>query len=238
MATMVSQPAKTRADDSFFCGMAIVILGIVLLGFAHSYYLAGTVYATLPSLIIHVHAVVFSSWILLFIAQVSLVTAGRVDWHRKLGVFGAVLAVLLVVLGVAAALDAQRRHAPIPGIQPEQILAIQFMELSVFAFLVTKGIAARSDLAAHKRLMLLSTIGLMGPPISRWPFAFIGGFPPSVGLVVDVLLVSLLVFDWLTRRKIHRVTIWGSLLIFVAVPAGFALSHLAVWHRFTEAIRQ
>jgi hypothetical protein len=163
MATMVSQPVKTRADDSFFVGMAIVIFGIVVLGFARTYYLAGTVYAPLPSMIIHVHAVVFSSWILLLIAQTSLVAVGRVAWHKKLGVVGAVLAVLMVVLGVAAAFDAQRRHAPIPGIKPEEILGIQFMLLSVFSFLVTKGILARNNAPVHKRLMLLSVISLLGP---------------------------------------------------------------------------
>ena len=42
MATMISQPAKTRTDDSYFVGMAIVILGIILLGFARTYYFAGT----------------------------------------------------------------------------------------------------------------------------------------------------------------------------------------------------
>jgi hypothetical protein len=238
MATMISQPAKTRTDDSFFTGMAIVILGIVVLGFARTYYLAGTLYAPLPSIIIHIHAVVFSSWILLLLAQTSLVKAGRVGWHKKLGVLGAVLAFLMVVLGLAAAFDAQKRHAPIPGIQPAEILAIQFMLLAVFTFLVTKGIRARYDAPAHKRLMLLSAISLLGPAISRWPFAFLATFPPSVGLIIDVLLLSLFAFDWLTRRKIHRVTIWGSLLIFAAVPAGFALSHVPVWQRFTEAVRQ
>jgi hypothetical protein len=238
MATMVSQSAKARTDDSFFTGMSIAILGIVLLGFARTYYLAGTVYAPLPSVVIHIHAVVFSSWILLLLAQTSLVTVGRVGWHQKLGVLGAFLAFFMVVLGLAAAIDTQKRHTTIPGIAPPEILAIQFAELAVFAFLVSKGIGARRDPPAHKRLMLLSAIGLMGPAISRWPFAFVLSFPSAIGLIIDVLLLSLFAFDWLTRRKIQRVTIWGSLLIFVAVPAGFALSHVPVWQRFTEFVRQ
>src|SRR5579871_4481109 len=100
MATTLAQPAKIRADDAFFSGMAIVILGIVMLGFARTYYLAGTIRAPLPSTTIHIHAVVFSSWILLLLAQTSLVTIGQVGWHRKLGVLGAVIAFMMVVLGV------------------------------------------------------------------------------------------------------------------------------------------
>ena len=74
MATMVSRPSKLRIDDWYFTGMSVVVLGIVLLGFARTYYLAGAIHAPLPSVIIHIHAVAFSSWIVLLIAQTLLVT--------------------------------------------------------------------------------------------------------------------------------------------------------------------
>ena len=238
MATMVSRPSKARIDDLYFTGMSFVILGIVLLGFARTYYLAGALHAPLPSVTIHIHAVVFSSWIVLLLTQTSLVAADRAGWHRKVGMLGAILAFLMVVLGLAAAIDTQKRHGTIPGVDPPVILAIQFAVLATFAFLVTKGISARRDGQAHKRLMLLSTIVLMGPAINRWPFAFLLRFPPATGLIIDVLLLGLIAFDYLTRRKIHRVTIWGSLLIFVMVPCASALSHLPFWHHFTGWLRQ
>ena len=77
--------------------MALLILGTVFLGFAHSYYLAGIFRAPLPSLIVHINGAVFSCWILLFITQICLVSAGRVDIHRRLGLVGFLLACLLVV---------------------------------------------------------------------------------------------------------------------------------------------
>jgi len=57
---------------------------------------------------------VFSCWILLLITQTSLVSAGRVDIHRRLGIAGVVLACLMVVVGVLAATDALVRGFP-PG---------------------------------------------------------------------------------------------------------------------------
>lgn len=237
MTTMVSRPSRVRVDDGYFAGMCVVILGTVLLGFARTYYLAGTVHAPLPSVIIHIHAVVFSSWILL-LAQTSLVAAGRIGWHKQLGILGVILAPLLVVLGLAAAFDTQRRHAAIPGVEPAMILAIQFAVLTVFSILVAKGIAVRRDAQAHKRLMLLSTIAILGPAINRWPFAVFLRFPPATGLVIDGFLLSLLAFDLLTRRKIQRVTIWGSLSIFLMVPIASAFSHLPFWRHFTELLRQ
>jgi hypothetical protein len=48
MATIVSRPVvklKRHIDDYFFAGMSVLILGTVFLGFARSYFLAGTLRA-------------------------------------------------------------------------------------------------------------------------------------------------------------------------------------------------
>src|ERR1700678_1394790 len=219
MATIVSRPVRARTDDYFFTGMSLVILGTVFLGFARSYFLAGVIHAPLPSPIIHIHAVVFSVWILLLVVQTALGSMGKVGWHRKLGIFGAVLVFLMLVLGVAVAIDSQKRHFAVPGLDSPTTLAIQFAQLAVFGSLVTWGIRLRRDAPAHKRLMLLGTIALMGPAISRWPFAFLHTFPPSTGLIFDIFLLSIIAFDLLTRHRVHRVTIVGSLLIFAMLPA-------------------
>jgi hypothetical protein len=54
--------------------------------------------------IIHVHGALFSCWILLLVKQTSLVSARRVDVHRRVGIAGFILACVMVV-GVLAATD-------------------------------------------------------------------------------------------------------------------------------------
>ena len=85
---IVGKRPTTRYEHLFFSGMAVLILGTVALGFAHTYYLAGLFRAPLPSWIIHVHGAVFSSWIVLLIVQTSLVSVNRVKLHRRLGMVG------------------------------------------------------------------------------------------------------------------------------------------------------
>jgi uncharacterized membrane protein YozB (DUF420 family) len=238
MATIVLKLLRKRTDDYFFAGMSLLVLGTVFLGFARSYYLAGAFHARLPSAIVHIHGAVFSAWILLLVTQTALVSIGRVSWHKRLGILGAVLACLMVVLGVLAAIDSSRRRFTPPGLDSPTILAFEATELSAFAFLVAWGLRVRRDGAAHKRLMLLATIAILGPAVNRWPFAFIHQFPPSTGLVIDALLICVIVFDLLTRRKIHRATVWGSLSILVMQPTMFALGHSAFWHRFTERVQR
>src|SRR5438093_9570560 len=98
MASGVIRQGNHRLENLFFSGMAVLILTTVFLGFARTYYLAGVFKAPLPNRIIHIHGAVFSSWILLLFAQTSLVAAGRVDLHRRLGLLGFGLGCLIVVL--------------------------------------------------------------------------------------------------------------------------------------------
>src|SRR6202158_6202267 len=84
-----------RIENIFFSGMALLILATVFIGFARTYFLAGVFRASLPNILIHVHGALFSSWILLLVTQISLVSAGRVDIHRRLGLAGFRLACLM-----------------------------------------------------------------------------------------------------------------------------------------------
>ena len=139
----------------------------------------------------------------------------------------------MVVFGVLLIVDTIRRHHIPPSLTPGILLALDLGQLSVFAVPVTWGVRVRRQGAAHKRLMLLSTIAILFPAVARWPFSFIRTFS-QVGLIIDGFLLCMIVFDLLTRRRIHRVTIWGSLMIFVMVPAVFALGRAVFWVRFTE----
>src|SRR6516164_4965292 len=71
MVNGVALHTNRRFRGSFFSSLAALILVIVFVGFARTYYLAGMVKAPLPNLLIHLHAAVFSSWILLLITQIS-----------------------------------------------------------------------------------------------------------------------------------------------------------------------
>jgi hypothetical protein len=86
---------KWQRDRRFFAGMAIASAVAVFVGFLATYYLKawwGT--PVLPPLV-HLHGILFTGWILLLIAQTSLVAARRTDLHRRIGVGGGVLAGLI-----------------------------------------------------------------------------------------------------------------------------------------------
>jgi hypothetical protein len=165
MSTTAAHPIRKHTDDYFFLSMVVLILGMVFIGFAHSYFLAGVFHAKLPSPLVHVHGALFSCWILLLIAQITLVSAGRVNWHMRLGVFGMILAGLMVLVGFATLIAAVRRHA-VFGMSLEALFADDVLQLSTFAVLVAWAFSVRTDGPAHKRLIILATWHCW---VRRWP---------------------------------------------------------------------
>lgn len=223
---------SARRDDIFFAAMALLILGTVLLGFARSYYFAGVFAARLPSLVVHIHAAVFSLWILLFIAQIVLITGGRLDWHRRAGMFGAGLAASMVILGLMVATDSLSRGFVPPGskLDPKAFYAVPFFSTVVFCVLITWALRARSDGPAHKRLILIATISLLGAAVGRWPSHIFHG-PLAAGVLAFYVLL-LAGFDLWSQRRIHRATLKGGVFMIVAHQLMFPIGLTPAWHHF------
>src|ERR1043166_7374702 len=159
--------AKHR-ERIFYTGMAIAIAITVFAGFSRTWFLRPyfpQVQPLIPLLILH--GVVFSSWIVLFITQTSLVAAKRTRTHMRLGIAGGVLACLMIIIGVVTAIIRAKGPPPIPGVNALSFLTIPLGDLSVFAILIGSAFYYRRRLDFHKRLMLLGTIALLPAAVAR-----------------------------------------------------------------------
>jgi hypothetical protein len=237
MSTLAVPAGEARRRERlFYGGMAALVVLLVFLGFGPSYYLRPIFRPAQPlSRVLHVHGFVFSMWVALFVTQAALVSARRVDLHRKLGVLAAAWAALMIPVGAAAALHVAAAATGPLAVELRRFLAVQAFDLGVFATLVGAGIVLRRDAQSHKRLMLLATVSLLPPAVARLPF------PPSLpgGIVTIFLLCYLAVlplawFDLRTRGRLHRATLWGGLLILLAIPARFLLAASDGWLRFAS----
>ena len=79
------RPVNRTRERVFFGGMALPMIGTILLGFRKSYLPLGAKPAALSSWVIVAHGSVFSLFLTLFLAQTALVSARRVHWHKSLG---------------------------------------------------------------------------------------------------------------------------------------------------------
>jgi hypothetical protein len=233
-----SEAVRTRRRTRrFYVGMAIAIAITVFAGFSRSYFLKAYYGTPELSLLLHVHGLVFTTWILFFLVQTTLVAAGRTYIHRRMGVAGAVLAALVIILGTTTAiLRAKEGAAPIPGVPPLAFLAIPLFDMVVFAILVGAALYFRRRLEAHKRLMTLAMISLLSAPIARLPFALLKAGPPAFFGLTDLFIVAMLIYDLATRRRVHPATIWGGLLIVASQPLRLMISGTPAWMAFASWI--
>jgi len=237
MATVVA--TSSERSKVFYAGTAVLILGIVFVGFSPGYAgrLAGAA-APLPWFV-HVHAAVFVGWMLLLIAQAGLVSAGRVDVHRKLGASAAVLVPLMLVLGYWTSIYGAQHNHPfetgravgVPFPDSYAFLVVPLGDLAVFAGLVAGALALRRRPEWHKRFMILAAAGgFLWPAISRMPHV-VGNFPLMFA-VMALPIVALLVHDFVTRGRPHAATLIGLLAILGSFPLRIAIGNSAWWHDF------
>ncbi|WP_213806839.1 hypothetical protein [Granulicella sp. dw_53] len=230
MATTVLRPINRRYDRIFFSLMTILILATVLIGFARTYYLAGLVRAPLPNALIHIHGAIFSSWLILLTVQTGLISARRLDLHKRLGLYGFGLACLMVILGTLAARDSLRRGFAVPGLDSATFFIVPITDMIVFAVLIYLAYRARFDSAAHKRLILIATVAILDAAIARWPFAFIVRSHWGADMVCYAFLVLLAAYDLFTLRRIHRITLWASAFVIVVQQFRIPLGMTKAWH--------
>jgi hypothetical protein len=232
------RPVNRTAERVFYTGMAVLLCVCVYLGFSPTYFQAGLLRAPLPSPILHVHGAVFTLWMLLFTVQAVLISAKRVKWHRSLGTIAFCLPPIMVVLGVIAAIDALRRGVMIGPLDPSVSLAIPLIGIVAFAIVIFASWRARRRPDAHKRLILLATIGITGAAFGRFPWDRIG-LPPAAGAGTGVgtLIVVFLIFELATIRRIHRSTMWAAPLVLATTAFAVPIGMTGAWHAFAGLLK-
>ena len=238
MSSSATAGGRSRAsnDRLFYTGMGLAMAAAVFAGFGPSFFSKVFVESAPLPLIVHLHGMVFTAWMLLFVAQAWLVAQRRPDIHRKLGMAGAGLAVLMVPLGITVAVLALRTNHTPPGLDPRSFLVLPFFDLLTFVVLVGAGVYFRQQSETHKRLMLLGTISIIDAGLARLPGVFDAG-PLAIYGLQDVFLLACLGYDWASRRRIHPAYIWGSLFILVLQPGRLVLSATPLWLAFGDWLK-
>ena len=233
------RPVNRTAERIFYSGMAILLSICVFIGFSPTYFQAGLLRAPLPSPILHVHGAVFTLWMLLFIVQAALISARRVKWHRSFGTVAFCLPPIMIVLGVIAAIDALHRGVMIGPLDPSVSAAIPLIGIVAFAIVIYASWRARRRPDAHKRLILIATMGLVGAAFGRFPWARIG-LPPAAGAVtgVGLLILLLVIYELITIRRIHRSTLWAAPLVFASVALAVPVGMTPAWRAFAALLNR
>jgi hypothetical protein len=210
-------PTCRNFDRRFYLGVGVVAVGLVFWGFAPTYYLKLLFGAPALSARLHIHGAVMSSWLLVFFVQACLISARRVDLHRRLGLAGVVIAILVVIMGSTTTFNAAARevgHHSDEATVRVTVLGLELVQMALFAGLVGAAIWMRRRPDYHKRLMLLGTACMMPSAFSRIPvnLSFIVSNMQSILILFNLFVLVCALIDTLRNRRLHPAFGWGGLL--------------------------
>jgi len=236
----LSGTARAHSVDRWiFVAMAVWFIGIVLAGFIPdsmmklSLIRAGA-RAPFP-IVLHAHAVVMGSFLLLLLAQTVMVATGRCALHKQVGVAAFVLVPALVLVGFILAPtmyyqawggahfgppDVREALAPVVPLL-ENILLLQINAGLLFALLMTIALKARAtDAGLHKRMVFLAAAVPLGAAIDRmsWLPSSMPASPWATYAYVLGALLPLFIWDVVRHQRVHQ-AYWLFLGIFLPAAA-------------------
>jgi hypothetical protein len=190
-------------DRYFYFAMSLVMAGIVVWGFSHTVN-ENLLHPAVPRpLILWFHAVVFSTWVLFFIFQSTLVRTRNVKWHRFFGWFGVGLGTVMVPLGVTTGIVmAQFQLYRLHMDRANAFLIVPLNDMVAFGTLLTLAVCWRKKPELHRRFMYIATCGLLAAAFGR--FAYISHHDLFYA-GVDLLILLGATRDFLVSRRVHQV---------------------------------
>ena len=248
-AESVSLPSLSataqRADRFFYVAMAALFVAVAAIGFGPRS--VGILSGALPNpaALVHLHAALMASWLVLMLVQTSLVATGRRATHQKVGVVSFVLAPLMFLAMLALTfapyyLFSSTPEAATAALPPLDFVArgtvfslfVQGRAALLFAvFYVWAVVARRNAPETHKRVMIMATLVLIDAALGRmtWLTGFTsiadGGSYTIVHVYQLLLLAPAILYDLLRFGRVH-----SAYLIGVGLFLPFAIATHALWN--------
>jgi len=223
-------------DRRLSVAAAIVLPVVVLAGFARTYYLKAFFHTPPLATLVHIHGVLMTSWVLLFISQVWLISSKRVRSHQRLGLLAINLAILIVIVGFFVAVRAAKFGAATPppgGVSRLGFLLVPITDLFNFAVLFGAAIYLRKRASDHKRLMLLTAINFLPAALARISVASLQALGPIWFFGFPSALAAMAVtIDWWQNRKLNKWFLSGTLFLLASFVLRLMLMGTNAWMSF------
>jgi len=227
---------KAFLSRYFYFAMSLVMAALVLAGFSRTVDV-NLFHANPPRpLLLWFHGAAFSSWIVFFVLQSTLVRAHKVNVHRVIGWFGVALASVMVPLGVAIAVVMARFDTVILHQQgTDAFISVPFIDMIIFGSCIALAVYWRKRPEYHRRLLFLATCHLMDAAFGRFDFMFNHNlFFPAL----DVLILLGMARDAVVDGRPHKVYLYA--LPPIVVLQSFAIYAWRInppwWQTITHAI--
>lgn len=223
-------PAGWRQDQAFFTRMAAGLTLFTAFAFIQ-FTLRGFVDVSAVPWWVHLHAVVFGGWMVLFVVQNLLAGSGNLALHRQLGWLGCALAAAMVPLGMVTGIQAIVLGRQPPFFTPSYFLALTNIGMLCFGALFAWAVALRRDTEWHRRLMLAVAIMLLEPALGRvLPIPLIQPWGQAAEIAAQMAIFAIAFgHDRRFRGSVHPALWAGAAVVLLTHAAIRGVSLLPSW---------
>lgn len=165
MATVALRRPALAGDTRFYVIIAVIMAIINVAAF--SFFAAMGISTFHAPVYVHVHAILFMGWVVLFALQVSLAGSGALSLHRKLGWVAVGWALAMMVVGTLTTIWSVQNGGVPFFFLPAQFLLMNPISVALFAALLIGAVAKRRDREWHPRLIVCGMAAIMGPAFGR-----------------------------------------------------------------------
>jgi hypothetical protein len=238
-------PRAHAVDRWIYVFTAASFIVIVLAGFVPSSLdkIAAVQAGQRPAfpMVLHLHAALMGTFLVLLLAQTTLVATGRCELHRRLGLAAMVIAPALVIVGfilvpttyqglwgAAQAAPPEVRDQLQPVVRHvENIMLLQLRIGILFPLFLFIALRARGrEAGLHKRMMILATAMALPAGIDRIPWlpTTLPANPMSVDLYMLLAVAPMFLWDIIRNRWVHK-AYW----IWLGIGLPFAVAVHGLW---------
>lgn len=223
--------------EYFYLFMSLLIVVVVVYGFSFTID-KNLIHPAIPRpWILYVHATVFSSWLVFFVLQSTLVRSRKVQWHRRLGWFGVALGTLIPIVGVSTAVVMGRFNTvSLHATDAESSLVVPLFDMVCFTSTFPLSVYLRKKPELHRRLMLVATCALTAAGFGRFPERILPAYLFYAG--VDLLVLLGVARDLIVHRAVHRVYLFvlPPFIFGQTIVTYIAYHNVPFWMRIAHAL--
>lgn len=167
---------KPGHERWFYSVATLVLLILTFIGFRY-FYLHGQAFPGRPltppiRTLVIIHGLSMTAWMLLAVIQPLLVALNRRRIHMTLGIFGAFLALFIVVAGYLTGVNAAKVNPPdltIFGLDQKRFLTVPLSGVLTFGLFVAVGLWNRKKPNIHRPMMFMASLAAIAAAMGRMP---------------------------------------------------------------------
>jgi hypothetical protein len=182
--------------------------------------------------LIHIHATVFTGWLVLFLSQAYFAATKRVHLHLKVGTVGIWYGALLIIVGLTTGVIRAAERIPDGDGTAARLLFAATSDMAMFAGFFGAAIWYRKKPKLHRPAMVVAATSLLIAAVAR--MVFVPANPHLRLLVWSFPVLLAMGVEFRRTGKVHPMYLLGLAVFVLRRYSPPIVTQTAAWAGFAE----